>query len=98
MVINGIHSCRLCYIAKHHLLLQSTASDLRKQNLLIVLSTIVIDITQLECPQLAEISLPAISCTSACHNKSKHVRALRSAYSLDQWLNFYILSLQYAKC
>jgi hypothetical protein len=58
----------------------------------------VIDITQLGCPPLAEISVPAISCTFACHNKSKHVCALRTAYSLAQWLNFYILSLQYAKC
>jgi hypothetical protein len=57
----------------------------------------VIDITQLGCPELDEISLPAISCTFACH-KSKHVCALRTAYSLAQWLSYYILSLQYAKC
>jgi len=58
----------------------------------------VIDITQLGCPPLADISLPGISCIFACHNKSRHVCALRTAYSLAQWLNFYILSLQYAKC
>lgn len=58
----------------------------------------VIDITQLGCPELADISLPAITCTFACHNKSKHVCALRTAYSLAQWLNYYMLSLQYAKC
>jgi len=58
----------------------------------------VIYITQLECPQLADISLPTISCMFACHNKSKHVCALRSAYLLAQWLKFYILSLQYANC
>jgi hypothetical protein len=58
----------------------------------------VIDITQLGCPEVADISLPTISCTFACHNKSKHVCALRSTYSLAQWLNFHVLSLQYAKC
>lgn len=58
----------------------------------------VIDITQLGCPELADISLPAISCTFACHNKSRHVCAMRTAYSLAQWLDYYILSLQYAKC
>jgi hypothetical protein len=55
----------------------------------------VIDITQLGCPELADISLPAISCTFACH-KFKHVSALRTTCSLAQWLN--ILSLQYAMC
>jgi len=40
----------------------------------------VIDITQLGCPELADISLPAISCMFACHNKSKHLCALRTAY------------------
>jgi len=57
----------------------------------------VIDITQLGCPELADISLPAITCTFACH-KSKHVCALRTACSLAQWLKYYIRSLQYAKC
>jgi len=57
-----------------------------------------IDITQLGCPPIADISLPGISCTFACHNKSRHVCVLRVAYSLAQRLNFYILSLQYAKC
>ena len=32
----------------------------------------VIDITQLECPLLADIILPGVNCTCACHNKSKH--------------------------
>jgi len=58
----------------------------------------VIDITQLGCPPLTDISLPAISCMFTCHNKSKHVCALRTAYTLAQWLNFHILTLQYAKC
>jgi len=58
----------------------------------------VIDITQLGCPPLANISLPALSCTFACHDRSKHICALRTAYSLAQWLNVHILSLQYAKC
>jgi hypothetical protein len=57
----------------------------------------VIDISQLGCPELAYISLPAISCTFACHNKSKYVCAFRTAYSLAQWLNYYILNLQNAK-
>ena len=58
----------------------------------------VIDIIQLGCPELADISLASISCTFACRNKSKHVCALRTAYSLSQWLNVYTLSVQYAKC
>jgi hypothetical protein len=40
----------------------------------------VIDICQLSCPKLADISLPAISCTCACHYKSKNVCALRTAF------------------
>jgi hypothetical protein len=63
-----------------------------------IIDSAVIDITQLGCPELADISFPTISCTFACHNKSKYVGVLRSAYSLAQWLNFNILSLQYAKC
>ena len=58
----------------------------------------VMDITQLGCPKPADIRLPAISCTFACHSKSRHVCVLLSAYSLAQWLNVYTLSLQYAKC
>jgi hypothetical protein len=58
----------------------------------------VTDITLLGCPELSDIIFPTISCTFACHNNSKYVCALRSAYSLAQWLNFSILSLQYAKC
>jgi hypothetical protein len=57
----------------------------------------IIDISQLGCPEVADISLHAISCTFACH-KSKHVCALQTAYSLNQLLNYYLLSLQYAKC
>jgi hypothetical protein len=53
----------------------------------------VIDISQLGCPELADISLLAISSRFACHNNSKHVCALRTAYSLAQWLAYYILSL-----
>ena len=40
----------------------------------------VIDITQLGCPPIADISLPGINCTFACHNKFRHVCALRKAY------------------
>ena len=43
----------------------------------------VIDITQLGFPPLTDIRLPAVSFTFACH-KSKHVFALRTAYSLAQ--------------
>ena len=56
-----------------------------------------IDITQLGCPPLADVSLPDFNCKFACHNKFRHVCALRTAYSLAQLLNFHILSLQYAK-
>jgi 3-polyprenyl-4-hydroxybenzoate decarboxylase len=51
----------------------------------------VIDITQLSCPELADISLPTISCTFACHNKSKYVCALRAAYSLVSGSTFTFL-------
>jgi len=57
----------------------------------------VIDITQLECPPLCDKCLAGISCAFACQ-KFRQVCALRTAYSLAQWLNFHILSLQYAKC
>jgi hypothetical protein len=57
----------------------------------------VIDITQLGCPDLEDMRLPAISCTFACH-KSKNICALRTSYSLAQWLDYYTLSLQYVKC
>jgi len=97
MVMFHIQSLKMCYRAKYHLLLQFIALDHKKQTSLAVLSTGVIDITQLGCPELVDISLPAISFTFACH-KSKHVCALRTAYSLAQWLNYYIVSLQYAKC
>ena len=58
----------------------------------------VIDITQLGCPPIADINLSTISGTFACHNKSKHVYALRTAYSVAQWLHFYTISLQYVSC
>jgi hypothetical protein len=58
----------------------------------------VIAITQVGCPELADISLPDISCTFACQNKCRHVCALRTAYSIAQELNYYTLSLQYEKC
>jgi len=63
-----------------------------------IIERTIIDNTQLGFPQLTDISLPAISCTFLCHNKSKHVCALRKAYTLDQWLNYHVLSVQYAKC
>jgi hypothetical protein len=40
MVMYCIRSQKLCYIARHHLLLQSIASDLRKHILLAILSTV----------------------------------------------------------
>ena len=58
----------------------------------------VIYITQLGCPPIADIILPGINCTFAWHNTFRHACALRTAYSLAQWLNFCTLSLQYAKC
>jgi len=63
-----------------------------------LLDLTVIDVTQLECPEPADISLAAISCTFACHNKSKHVCVLQTNYSLAHWLNVHTLRLQYAKC
>ena len=57
----------------------------------------VIDITQFGCPLLADINLSTTSCTFACH-KSKHVCALRTAYSVSQCLHFYTVSLQYVSC
>jgi len=41
---------------------------------------IVNDITQLGCPPLADKILPGIRCTIACHNKSRNVCELRTAY------------------
>ena len=58
----------------------------------------VIDISLLEFPELADVILAAIGCTFACHKNSKHGCALRMAYSLAQWLNFYTLSVQHKKC
>jgi hypothetical protein len=92
-----IQSWKLCYIAKYHQLLHFIALDLRKQTTIGLIDRIVIDISQLRCPELADISLPAISCKFACH-KSKYVCALRTAYSLAHFLKYYILILQYAKC
>ena len=51
----------------------------------------VIDITQLGCPPIADINRSAISCTFACHNKSKHVCALRPSYSLINCKKFTFL-------
>ena len=62
-----------------------------------LIDSTVIDITQVGCPQITDISLSAIGCTFACH-KSKNVCALPSAYSVAQWLHFYTLSLQYVSC
>jgi hypothetical protein len=64
----------------------------------------VIDITELGCPQLADLSLPAISCTFASHNKSNIVCALRSAYSLAHLDKLYsvpssaCISLMFSRC
>jgi len=58
----------------------------------------VVDIAQLGCPPPTEIRQPALSCTFPCHDKSEHNCALRTAYSLAKWLNFHIVSVQYAKC
>ena len=58
----------------------------------------VIDITQLGCPPAINITFPTITCTFPCHGRFNHVCAMRSAYSMAQWLHFRILSLQYAVC
>ena len=70
----------------------------KKQFISGLLERTVIEISQLGCLQLSDVSLPAISCTFVCHNKSIHVCALRTAYTLSQWLKFHILILQYAIC
>ena len=63
-----------------------------KNNLLVVLSTVqLLTSMQLGSPPNVDINPSAISCTFACHNKSTHVCALRSAYSVAQWLHFYNL-------
>jgi hypothetical protein len=80
-------------------MLQFIALDLKKKKLKSgLIDRTVIDIPQLGCPELADISLPTISWTFECHNKPKHVCALGTTYSLSQWLNHYILSLKYATC
>jgi hypothetical protein len=58
----------------------------------------VIDITELGCPDPADISAPNINYTLTCHNPSSYVCALRATYSFAQWLNSYAASLQYVKC
>jgi hypothetical protein len=63
-----------------------------------IIGRTVIDITELGCPDPADISAPNISCTLTCHNRSRYVCALRAAYSFVQWLNYNAVSLEYAKC
>ena len=63
-----------------------------------VIERIVVDISPLGSSPLTDIILTALSCTIACHDKSKHICALRSAYSLAQCHKIHILSLQYGKC
>jgi hypothetical protein len=58
----------------------------------------VIDITELGCPDQADISRPNISCTLTCHNTSRYACALRAASSFAQWLDYYAASLEYVKC
>jgi hypothetical protein len=70
----------------------------QKTNFIIgLIGRTVIDITELGCPDPADISAPNISCTFACH-KSRYVCALRAAYSFAQWLNYYAVGLGYVKC
>ena len=54
-----IQTWKLCYTGRHHLLLQSIALGFRKQFISGLLQRTVIDITQLGCPHLADIRLPA---------------------------------------
>jgi len=42
----------------------------------------VIDISQLGCPQHAQLSFPVVTCTFPCHNKSKYFCAMPAAYAL----------------
>ena len=102
MAIYYIQSWRLCYIARHHLPFQSIPTAIyMKTQFISGRIDLQLLITQLGCPPPADIILPGISCTFACHYKSRHVCALRTAYSLAQWLHFYILSLyavSYSAC
>ena len=59
-----------------------------------LMDSLFIYITHIVCTSLADISLQGISCWFACH-KLRNVCALRTTYSLAQWLNFHILILQY---
>ena len=61
MVKFCIQSWKICYIARHHLQLQSIASVLRKQFISGLFDRTVIDITQLGCPQPTNISLPPLA-------------------------------------
>ena len=69
MLMYYIQSWGLWYIVRHHPLLQSitTGPQKKKQFISGVIERTVIDITQLGCPPLTDISLPAISCTFTCH-------------------------------
>jgi hypothetical protein len=97
MAMLCIQSWKLCYIRELSSAVAIFCFGHQKINFISGLNDrIVIDNTQLGCHELAD-SVPTIHCTFACH-KSKRVCALRTAYSLAQWLNYYIVSLQYAKC
>ena len=98
MATYSIHSWKLCYIAKHYVLLQSIVSD-HRNNLLVDLSTYIyryhsaIMLSNRRHPS----SRNYIMCTVACY-KSKHVCALRLSYSLSQWPKFHIICLLCVKC
>jgi len=80
------------------MLLQSTALTCKTEFISSLINHTVIIISQLKYAPIVNINRSALSCMFACHIKSKHVCALRSAYSVAQWLHIYTLSLQYVSC
>jgi len=96
MVKYYIQSCKLRYIARYHLLLQSIASGLWKHNLSATLLSVKLLISLCYDSLRSPIYVNRPSATSLHVTKCLNVCELWTSYSLAQWLNFHILCLQYA--
>ena len=83
MVVHYIQTWRLCYVARHRLLLQCIASGLRKQFVSCHIDSTVIDVTQLGCPPLADISLPASAARLHVTSSYMFVHCGRPIYYLN---------------
>jgi len=95
MAMYCIQNWKLCYIAWHHLSLQSIALGLRKQFISGLLDRTVIDITQQRCPPLADKSTrhqlhPCMSQVQTC-------LCFADRLFISSVAKFHILNLQYAK-